>query len=337
MNLRKGMKNLAGKILKTETQQDQNTTPQPKKEFTAMIAVTYRCQCRCEHCGSGFYVKDKDTELTTKELNDLMADFAKIGATSTSYFGGEPMLRKDLPEIIHTASSLGMGTVVDTNAVAITEEKAKILAEAGLNVASISLDTTIPEKHDKFRGVPGTWQNAVNAIKLCKANGIEPHISTYVDREKLNNGEFADLLKLGKDLGAKVRVLAPVLAGRWCSEESFKLTPDEIQRMKSMLVPGESFWEQPSCNGADKGFFCAATKKNMLYVTAYGDVCPCAYIPLSFGNIRKEPLEDIVKRMWEHKMFSKPDFNDCPMNNPEFKENFGKKFRNATHFPVPEN
>ncbi|RKY29435.1 MAG: hypothetical protein DRP79_00365 [Planctomycetota bacterium] len=304
------------------------------KTLIAMIALTYRCQCKCKHCGSAFYEKKKENELSTDKLRDLIGQFAEVGAGSTAFFGGEPLIRDDIFQLISLAKKRGMGTVIDTNAYALDAEMARRLAQAGLDMAMVSIDSSRPEVHDELRGVPGIFDRAVAAIKHLKENGIEARIGTYVDREKLNNGDFQAILNLGRELGAKVRVLAPVLAGKWSKMESLKLTPEEIDRFKKMLVPGESFWEQEECDSCEKNFICDAARKNSLYVTAYGDVCPCAYIPLSFGNVREERLADILKRMWSHDMFKRLSYNDCPMNDPEFNAKYVQRFRNAESFPV---
>lgn len=293
--------------------------------LVATIAVTYRCQLKCDHCGSGRYNKDKQQELTTDEVKAAMRDLAEIGSRSIAFFGGEPLLREDLYDLIRYARELGLGTSMDTNAVAMTPECAGKLARAGLNMLYISLDSARPEVHDKHRKTPGLFNRAVDAIKYCKDLGLQVRIGTYVDREKLNNGDLGEMLELGRKLGVPVRILTTVLAGRLLDEEEQKLTPEEIRRFKSMLIPGESFWEQDSCAGAAAPFVCTARTRDGIYITAYGDVTPCVYVPLSFGNIRREPLTKIARRMWRHKMFDCRAGTDCLMNDGKFREEyFGK-------------
>ncbi len=310
--------------------------PEEKKFGTnylvATIAVTYRCQLKCEHCGSGKYDKDKQQELTTDEVNAAMRDLAEIGAGSIAFFGGEPLLREDLYDLIRCAKKLGLGTSMDTNAVAMTPECAGKLARAGLDMLYISLDSARPEVHDKHRKMPGLFNKAIEAIKYCKDLGLQVRIGTYVDREKLNNGDMGEMLELGRQLGVPVRILTAVLAGRLLDEKEQKLTPKEIKRFKSMLTPGESFWEQESCASAAAPFVCTARTKDGIYITAYGDVTPCVYVPLSFGNIRREPLAKIARKMWQHKMFDCKAGTDCLMNDEKFRE----EYFGETAIPYPE-
>ncbi len=307
---------------------------EPNRPIAAMVAVTYRCPCNCDHCGSTFYEKREQDELSTDELKDLIRQFKENGATSVIFFGGEPLVRKDLLELIRLVKELGMFPVIDTNAFFIDEKMAIRLKEAGLTLALISMDSSKPEKHDKLRHVPGIWKKVVAAIKFFKKHGVEVRISTYVDREKLNDGDFQAILQMGKEMGVQVRCLAPIQAGRWNEDEDIKLTPAELQKFKNMLVPGESYWEQEVCDAPDKEFVCASGLKDTFYVTAYGHVTPCPAIPLTFGNIREEPFSDILRRMWSHEMFERRRCEDCLMNDHDFRTKYGKKFRTAKTFPV---
>jgi len=302
--------------------------------IVATIAVTYRCQLHCEHCGSGMYEKKKGNELSTDEVKTIIRDLREVGAGSVSFFGGEPLLRDDLCELIRYSKERGLGTALDTNAVGITPEYAGRMADAGLDLIHISFDSANPSTHDGHRNTPGLFDRAVEAIKYCKKTGMQVRIGTYVDREKLNNGDMQDLLNLGRELGVVVRILGPVLSGRWQDRTDMKLTPEEIVRFKSMLRKDESFWEQDVCHGVDKPFICTARTKEDIYITAYGDVTPCVYVPLSFGNIREEPLPKIIDRMWKHEMFDCKCGSDCLMNDGEFRKKYFKTEKGDAQYPV---
>ena len=87
-----------------------------EKPLAAMFAVTYRCQCSCKHCGSAHLLRKDQKEVTTKEAKDIIHQIAGVGAESITFFGGEPLLRKDLPELIKCCSESAMGSRVETNA-----------------------------------------------------------------------------------------------------------------------------------------------------------------------------------------------------------------------------
>jgi len=300
------------------------TPPSQRKTgcLLATLGITFRCMCNCAHCGSGKYRVSAKDEMSTAELKDIIRQLRENGANSINFFGGEPLVRKDLPELIKYAKSFGMGTAMDCNGYLLDRDMAHTLAEAGMDMVHISIDSADPKKHDKMRGVKGIFDRAVAAIKYCKEVGITARIGAYVDRERLNSGEFARLIELGKQLGAPLRVLTPVLTGKWQDAVQERLTPEEVAKFRTMLAPGVAYWEQESCNGQSANFICACVVKDYIYITAYGEVTPCVYVPLSFGNVRKEPLRKILDRMWAHELFKRDACNKCITNTPDFREKY---------------
>jgi len=304
--------------------QKKETPPSERKTgcLLATLGITFRCMCSCAHCGSGKYAASAKDEMPTEELKGIIKQLRENGANSINFFGGEPLVRKDLPELIAYAKSFGMGTAMDCNGYLLDRDMAATLAKAELDMAHISIDSADPKKHDEMRGVKGIFDRAINAIKYCKEAGIAVRIGAYVDRERLNSGEFARLIELGKQVGAPLRVLTPVLTGKWQDAVQERLTPEEVVKFRTMLAPGVAYWEQESCNGAEASFVCACIAKDYIYITAYGDVTPCVYVPLSFGNARKEPLAQILERMWAHELFKRDTCNKCITNTSDFREKY---------------
>lgn len=102
--------------------------------------VTRRCNLKCIHC----YAHAKDSsfknELTTDEGKALLDDLAQFGVPVILFSGGEPVMRKDLPELAHYAVEQGMRAVISTNGTLITPEKARLFKEIGLSYVGISID-----------------------------------------------------------------------------------------------------------------------------------------------------------------------------------------------------
>ena len=325
---------ILSRITVSRSNNEPTLSEQRSPDLVAMIAVTYQCQCNCHHCCSSFFECNKDKEFTTEEIKDIIRQCADMKCRTIHFFGGEPLMREDIIELIRYTTELGLDTVMDTNGCALDEEMGDKLAEAGMTIVMVSIDGTIPEVHDTQRRFPGLWHKAIRAVEIMRDRGVETRIGTVVDKEKLANGDFAKMLQLADDMGVKVRVFVPIMAGKWGKAEDVLLSDEEIAKMKSMLVPGKFFWEQESCNGPDKQFICNAATKGGLYVTAYGDVTPCSVIPLSFGNVKDEPLADIVERMFKHPMYQKAGCTDCLMNDKQFREECIYKFKTTDKFPV---
>jgi 12,18-didecarboxysiroheme deacetylase len=134
--------------------------------------ITRRCNLKCIHC----YAQSKDQEytdeLTTEQGKELIDDLAKFGVPVILFSGGEPLMRKDLPELAEYAVSKGMRAVISTNGTLITKEVARTLKEIGLSYVGISLDG-LEEIHDHFRGKKGAYQKAMEGIKNCQEAGIK--------------------------------------------------------------------------------------------------------------------------------------------------------------------
>ena len=122
--------------------------------------LTYRCNLACEHCyldaGGKPLVEDEAfadrSELTTAQCFKVVDDIAAFAPEAVTILtGGEPLLRRDILEIIRYASSRGLWVVVGTNGVKITPTLAALLVKEGVRGLSLSLDALDEDRHDRFR------------------------------------------------------------------------------------------------------------------------------------------------------------------------------------------
>jgi 12,18-didecarboxysiroheme deacetylase len=143
--------------------------------------VTRRCNLKCIHCYAGSQNIDYPNELTTEEAKGVIADLAVFGAPVILFSGGEPLMRRDLTELLEETVKRGIRAVISTNGTLITEEKARIFKEIGLSYIGVSLDGT-KETHDRFRGVPGAYDASMKGIRLCKEAGIKVGLRFTINR-----------------------------------------------------------------------------------------------------------------------------------------------------------
>ncbi|MFH2145312.1 MAG: radical SAM protein [Candidatus Omnitrophota bacterium] len=306
----------------------------PGLDNTAMIALTYRCQCRCVHCSAALYRDDAKTVLKPQEVIKLIDDCKNNGISEIYFFGGEPLLVPELDEFIRYAKKKRMITRMDTNGFLLSQSRVKQLKSAGLDVVGISLDSPNSAVHDKLRGLPGIFNKAVRAIELCRDCKIICYISTYATKNTLRNGELAETIKLAKRLKVMTRILSPIVSGRWLKKDAIILSQDEIKKLRTHLEKDTVFWEILPIDDKDTPFRCVAIENMYFYVSAYGEIQPCCFVPLSFGNIREEPLCDIVKRMRASDMFVKHQgCSDCPLNDRDFKAKYGVFFEANERLP----
>ncbi len=133
--------------------------------------ITRNCNLKCVHCYNDSGTGKTCNDATTPEAKAVLDDLAKFGVPSVLFSGGEPLMRHDLFELIGYAGDKGLRTVISTNGTLISKEAAKTIKDRGVSYVGISLDG-IGEINDKFRGVDGAFQRAVEGIKNCQDAGV---------------------------------------------------------------------------------------------------------------------------------------------------------------------
>jgi radical SAM protein with 4Fe4S-binding SPASM domain len=285
--------------------------------------LTYRCNLACEHCyldaggtplvGTANFA-DR-SELGTEEcfkVIDQIAAFAPECVTILT--GGEPLLRRDILEIVRRAAERGLWVVVGTNGVRISENVAQRLAEAGARGLSLSLDALDPERHDHFRKVRGAWQNTVDGAGILNRTGLPFIVQTTAGSHNL--GELDAIADFAHErLAAKVwnlYFLVPTGRGQFVSD----ITPAQyddvlaslyrIQRKydRRMLVNAKcaphyikTVLEKDDADARIRIYSGGAggcpAGTHYMGIRPNGDVTPCPYLPVFAGNLRKATLDDL--------------------------------------------
>jgi 12,18-didecarboxysiroheme deacetylase len=159
--------------------------------------VTRRCNLKCIHCYAHAKNTSFDNELSTEQGKQLIDDLAGFGSPVMLFSGGEPLVRKDLPQLAAYAVEKGMRAVISTNGTLITSEMARNLKEIGLSYVGISLDG-MEEINDRFRGVSGAFQSALEGIKNSQAAGIKVGLRFTVN--KFNVNEIPKIFQLLEEM-----------------------------------------------------------------------------------------------------------------------------------------
>ena len=191
--------------------------------------LTYRCNLACEHCyldaGGTPLVGTENfadrSELGTEECFRVIDEIAAFAPECVTILtGGEPLLRRDILEIVRRAAERGLWVVVGTNGVCITENVARRLAEAGARGLSLSLDALDPDRHDRFRMVRGAWRNTVEGAEILNRTGLPFIVQTTAGSHNL--GELDAIADFAHDrLAAKVwnlYFLVPTGRGQFVSD-----------------------------------------------------------------------------------------------------------------------
>ncbi|BCG59341.1 radical SAM/SPASM domain-containing protein [Paenibacillus sp. URB8-2] len=132
--------------------------------------MTRACNLSCKHCYANACPAQDPDEMTTEEAKQFIEDLAAFHVPVLLFSGGEPLIRKDIFELISFAASKGLRPVISTNGTLITPDKAKMLKEAGVGYVGVSLDG-LKERHDEFRGRKDSFEQALAGIRNCLSIG----------------------------------------------------------------------------------------------------------------------------------------------------------------------
>ena len=285
--------------------------------------LTYRCNLACEHCyldaGARPQVETENfsdrSELTTQQCFAVIDDIVKFGPESLVILtGGEPLLRRDILEIIGYAAARDLWVVVGTNGVKISETLADLLKKKGVRGLALSLDALSPERHDTFRQVTGAWQNTVKGAGVLHRAGLPFIVQTTVGRHNVHElREIADFAY--EKLGATVwnlYFLVPTGRGQFTSDMSpaqydgvladlhaiqKKYAGKMMANAKCAPHYIKTLFEQDDRSPFLKSYTGGAggcpAGTHYMGIRPNGDVTPCPYLPVFGGNLKTSSLRAI--------------------------------------------
>jgi radical SAM protein with 4Fe4S-binding SPASM domain len=190
------------------------TVPKQASERRPVVVwnITKACNLKCIHCYNDSGPAPADNELSTAEAKNVLKDLAHFGTPVILFSGGEPLLRRDIFELLQFAHQLGLRTVLSTNGTLINADIAKKIKQHYVSYVGISLDG-IGEINDKFRGVSGAFGKAVEGIKNCQNENIRTglrltlikqnardlqNLFRFLEKEKIERACFYHLVPSGR-------------------------------------------------------------------------------------------------------------------------------------------
>lgn len=289
------------------------------------LAVNDVCNARCEHCSFFDAIEDPTrTVMTTSQTIDVIRQGQDLGVSVLNLVGGEPLLRKDLPEIIAGVDRDRTTTIVFTNG-SILADRAAALRKAGLDSVYVSIDAADAAEHDRFRGTPGLFDKAVKGIAAALAAGLSTGISCTITPESFQRGEMARILELGKRLGVhEVLLFDAMPTGRYSARLDLVDNQGWVEEMIQAAVPynrdpsypGVLVWAYTSGYRA-VGCSCGTS---YFYVSPYGDVMTCDFNHAVFGNALTTPLYRIWDDMTSREEFQHAAWGGCKVKSSRFRE-----------------
>ena len=297
------------------------------------ISVTDRCNLRCVYCmpAMGVVTRPKEVILTFDEIEQVAQVFARLGVTKVRLTGGEPLVRKNLQELVNKLALIeGIHTVGMTTNGVLLKEHIKELKEAGLASVNISLDTLRPDRFERI-ALRSHYRDVRVGIDAALGEGFTPLKLNMVVMGGVNDDELPDFVEMTRERPINIRFIEfmPFRANQWHTgkfvpyaamrnavEQRYELMPVDMQPdavARDFRIPG--FAGFVSFITSMSNHFCDGC--NRLRLTADGSVKSCLFHHAEVnlraalrGGARNEVLEDMIRSAVILKPRQHPDMDE---------------------------
>ncbi len=289
-----------------------------ERPFILFWEVTRACALACRHCRAIAQPRPHPEELTHEEALHLVDSLAELRPPMLVLTGGDPMMRRDIYELIERATARGLRVALSPAATPrlVNTDFARLRA-AGVVSLSLSLDGATQQTHDAFRGVPHTFERTLTAARAAMEAGIQLQVNTTLTRSTLAEMDgFLSLMKALKPDVWSVFVLVPT--GRATCEEL--PTADEVEQVWQRLAElrqelpfviktteGHHYRRvllQAARAGGSPVRHLIPTRdgKGVAFISHTGEIQPSGFLPLTAGNVRTDDVATVYRT---HPLFTR--------------------------------
>jgi len=282
-------------------------TPAKQQVDNAILAITSRCGYACAHCYEKRNI-DGAERISVHTWQETIRELQEIGVSVVILSGGEPMLRyEDLVRLLRSGDKSLSDFHVHTSGFGVDSARAEELRDAGLTAAGIGLDDVSPQRLDALRGAKGAFDTALRAVECFNRAGVLTYLNLCLTPAFVRGGGLRGYFRLAKEIGVGlIEILEPRPCGGFQGVPVDRLLTEEDRRTVAEFVRAGNgdrryrdypilyyvaAMESPGTMG------CMMGGLSHFSIDAAGNVIPCVFVPVSFGNIREEPLRAIFPRM----------------------------------------
>lgn len=279
--------------------------------ITTLVSITSACKYHCPHCYQKFDIgKDADIDTLVKVVNKLQ----NKGVAFFNIEGGEPFLVFDRLKKVCDAIDDRSEILINSTGCGMTETNIMQLSKQN-NLLGIMFSLHTPEAHmqNKFMGVPDAWDNLKRGIELCHQFGVPVTFNTCLRKQSFYDGDFEKVIQIATEYkGAILQLIKPKPAGGWLENSPEKFMESDISYLLSKVDQYNHAVKHKNDisisamirEESEEVFGCTAGATDRFYINAKGDLQPCEFLNISFGNIHTDDFDTIYEEM--RKTFSVP-------------------------------
>jgi MoaA/NifB/PqqE/SkfB family radical SAM enzyme len=264
------------------------------------LALTYECNLFCQHCSAKILNHEGGRTLNLDDYRNIVSEAKKLDVLSWNITGGEPLLVPWLYDLIPILEPKIHYISIQTNCMLLDQKTANRLAKLGVNCITTSIDSIEPGEHNSFRGHADSYKKVLEGVRCARKAGMQILMAGTVTHDNLRTKQLSDLIEKSNAEGAIFLFNLAIPCGNWKGKKDGLLRGDDREYLNKLLAryPKTSTDHEVGRNeiGCPSGI-------EKCYITPFGEVIPCPFIHVSFGNVTEEPLTAIVKRMQENDYF----------------------------------
>lgn len=285
---------------------DSKLVTRPAAPTTVVFSMTKACRYKCGHC---YQRMDGGADLDESSLLTAAKDMLECGVAYFNVEGGEPMLLFDrlerLLQVIDRRGEVWVNTTGDS----LSPDKMARLKALNVLGVMVSIHASTPEAHDAFTGVPGSFEKARQALRAFKAAGFATAINSVLSEKDVLAGGIDSLMEVAKSLSCDyVQLIHPKPAGAWLGKHSgMQMTSELVAKIQERhlhynLAVAKSYpgLAAQVFEESELALGCTSGGVDRFYLNAHGEVQPCEFLNVSFGNVKDEPFAAILARMRSH-------------------------------------
>ncbi|MDY6906510.1 MAG: radical SAM/SPASM domain-containing protein [Thermodesulfobacteriota bacterium] len=266
------------------------------------LAITNECNLFCHHCSAEGLNDGEAAALSLADYKHIVRQGRLLDTLSWNITGGEPLLVDWIEDLIPILEPKRHYISIQTNCLLLSKEKARELARLGVNCITTSIDSADEYQHDTFRGCEGVFEKVFEGIKNAKASGMQVLVGATITHGYLYSSALIRLIRMVNRAGAMFLFNLAVPCGRWANRSDILITEQDRDYLCQLLdrYPMTSTDHEVGRNKIG----CPAGMEK-IYITRTGEVLPCPFIHVSFGNCMQTSLAGIVQRMQKVPAFRK--------------------------------